>query len=133
MSVIPRPGNRPTISGFFQETFSAIKQRCNAILSPSTGGGGADTNLKVLKAEMASVNLGSLSIGLFPIAKKSETGSSTGRNRILKARTMASSRIFLITYQAHPAQKIVLSQLEHSVRHGHGSQGDECEAGKQLA
>ena len=54
----------------FQETFSSIKQRCNAILSPSTGGGGADTNLRVLKAEMASVNLGSLSGGLFPLAEE---------------------------------------------------------------
>lgn len=54
----------------FQETFFNIKQRSNAILSPSTGGGGADTNLKVLKAEMASVNLGSLSGGLFPMAEE---------------------------------------------------------------
>ena len=29
--------------------------------------------------------------------------------------------------------EIVLSQLEHSVRHRRGSQGDECEAGKHLA
>ena len=54
----------------FQETFSNIKRRCNAILSPSTGGGGADKNLGVLKAEMASVNLGSLSVGLFPMAEE---------------------------------------------------------------
>ena len=54
----------------FQETFSSIKRRCNAVLSPSTGGGGADTNLGVLKAEMASVNLGSLSVGLFPMAEE---------------------------------------------------------------
>ena len=66
----PETGKPSYDIGLFQETFSAIKQRCNAILSPSTGGGGADTNLKVLKAEMASVNLGSLSIGLFPIAEE---------------------------------------------------------------
>lgn len=54
----------------FQETFSSIKQRCNVILSPSTGGGGADKNLGVLKAEMASVNVGSVNIGLFPMAEE---------------------------------------------------------------
>ena len=29
--------------------------------------------------------------------------------------------------------RIILSQLEHSVRHGRSSQGDECEPGKHLA
>ena len=28
--------------------------------------------------------------------------------------------------------EMVLSQLEHSLRHGRGAQGDECEAGKHL-
>ena len=28
--------------------------------------------------------------------------------------------------------EIILSQLEHSVRHGRRAQGDECEAGKHL-
>ena len=66
----PETGKPSCDIELFQETFSDIEQRCNAILSPSTGGGGADTNLEVLKAEMASVNLGSLSGGLFPLAEE---------------------------------------------------------------
>jgi len=66
----PETGKPASDIELFQETFSSIKQRCDAILSPSTGGGGADKNLGVLKAEMASVNLGSVNIGIFPLAEE---------------------------------------------------------------
>lgn len=68
-----RPDYRPEI---FMEFLPVIKQQCDAVINVSTGGGlgmSIDERLAaalVASPEMASLNMGSLNFGIFPMAQK---------------------------------------------------------------
>lgn len=68
-----RPDPRPEL---FAEFMPAISAQCDAVLNVSTGGGLGMTQEERLRAavatspEMASLNVGSLNFGIFPMAQK---------------------------------------------------------------
>ncbi len=68
-----RPDYRPET---FMQFLPVIKERCNAVINVSTGGGLGMTIDERLAAalhaspEMASLNMGSLNFGIFPMAQK---------------------------------------------------------------
>ncbi len=68
-----RPDPRPEL---FAEFMPAISAQCDAVLNVSTGGGLGMTREERLRAavatspEMASLNVGSLNFGIFPMAQK---------------------------------------------------------------
>jgi uncharacterized protein (DUF849 family) len=72
----PQTGQPITDLGLFREVCSRIKKRCNLVLCPTTGGGVGMTTeervsqVPVLKPELASLNMGSLSIGIFKLAER---------------------------------------------------------------
>ncbi len=72
----PETGQPISDLNLFREVCSKIKKRCNIILCPTTGGGlGMTTEervsqVPVLKPELASLNMGSLSIGIFKLAER---------------------------------------------------------------
>jgi uncharacterized protein (DUF849 family) len=68
-----RPDYRPET---FMQFLPVIKERCNAVINVSTGGGlGMSIDERLAAAlhaspEMASLNMGSLNFGLFPLVEK---------------------------------------------------------------
>ena len=68
-----KPDPRPEL---FQEFLPRIKQSCNAVLNITTGGGLGMTREERLQAasavspEMASMNMGSMNFGIFPMLDK---------------------------------------------------------------
>ena len=70
----PQTGKPITDLDLFQEVCGKIKKRCPLVLIPTTGGGvGMSIEERVLqvprlKPEMASFNMGSISIGIFRLA-----------------------------------------------------------------
>jgi uncharacterized protein (DUF849 family) len=68
-----RPDPRPEL---FQDFLPRIKQSCNAVLNITTGGGLGMTREERLRAastvspEMASMNMGSMNFGIFPMLDK---------------------------------------------------------------
>lgn len=68
-----KPDPRPEL---FQDFLPRIKQSCNAVLNISTGGGLGMTREERLQAarsvspEMASMNMGSMNFGIFPMLDK---------------------------------------------------------------
>src|SRR5579885_1285848 len=70
-----RPDPRPEL---FQEFMPQIAHRCNAVLNVSTGGGLGMTREERLRAavatspEMASLNVGSMNFGIFPMGKRTK-------------------------------------------------------------
>ncbi|ODT15177.1 MAG: 3-keto-5-aminohexanoate cleavage protein [Mesorhizobium sp. SCN 65-12] len=68
-----RPDPRPEL---FQDFLPRIKQSCNAVLNITTGGGLGMTREERLQAarsvspEMASMNMGSMNFGIFPMLDK---------------------------------------------------------------
>ncbi len=68
-----RPDPRPEL---FQDFLPRIKQSCNAVLNIATGGGLGMTREERLQAarsvspEMASMNMGSMNFGIFPMLDK---------------------------------------------------------------
>lgn len=74
----PETGQPITDLDLFREVCGKIKKRCNLILCPTTGGGVGMTTAErvsqvpVLKPELASLNMGSLSIGIFKLAERYE-------------------------------------------------------------
>jgi len=68
-----KPDPRPEL---FQEFLPRIKQSCNAVLNITTGGGLGMTREERLRAastvspEMASMNMGSMNFGIFPMLDK---------------------------------------------------------------
>lgn len=68
-----KPDPRPEL---FQEFLPRIKQSCNAVLNVTTGGGLGMTREERLRAastvspEMASMNMGSMNFGIFPMLDK---------------------------------------------------------------
>lgn len=74
----PETGQPITDLGLFKEVCSKIKKKCNLVLCPTTGGGIGMTieerisQVPVLKPELASFNMGSLSLGIFKLAERYE-------------------------------------------------------------
>ena len=72
----PEPGKPSSDIGLFREVVSGIKERCDVIVQPTTGGGkGMSLEeraavLPELEPEMATFNTGSFNFGLFPIAER---------------------------------------------------------------
>ena len=72
----PETGKPSSDIGLFREVVSGIKDRCDVIVQPTTGGGKGMTLeeraavLPELEPEMATFNTGSFNFGLFPIAER---------------------------------------------------------------
>ncbi|WP_207957077.1 BKACE family enzyme [Rubrobacter tropicus] len=76
----PETGKPSSDIGLFREVVSGIKERCDVIVQPTTGGGkGMSLEeraavLPELEPEMATFNTGSFNFGLFPIAERGNPG-----------------------------------------------------------
>ncbi|HEV8045810.1 MAG TPA: 3-keto-5-aminohexanoate cleavage protein, partial [Rubrobacter sp.] len=76
----PETGKPSSDIGLFREVVSGIKERCDVIVQPTTGGGKGMTLeeraavLPELEPEMATFNTGSFNFGLFPIAERGKPG-----------------------------------------------------------
>ena len=72
----PETGNPSSDMKLFREVVAGIKERCDVIVQPTTGGGKGMTLeeraavLPELEPEMATFNTGSFNFGLFPIAER---------------------------------------------------------------
>jgi uncharacterized protein (DUF849 family) len=72
----PETGAPSSDLALFREVLSGIKERCDAIVQPTTGGGQGmtiDERAAVLtefEPEMATFNTGSINFGLFPIGER---------------------------------------------------------------
>jgi uncharacterized protein (DUF849 family) len=72
----PESGKPSSSLELFREVVSGIKERCEVIVQPTTGGGAGMTLeeraavLPELRPEMATFNTGSFNFGLFPIAER---------------------------------------------------------------
>ena len=76
----PESGKPSSDIDLFREVVSGIKERCDVIVQPTTGGGKGMTLeeraavLPELRPEMATFNTGSFNFGLFPIAERGNPG-----------------------------------------------------------
>lgn len=76
----PETGKPSSDIGLFREVVTGIKDRCDVIVQPTTGGGKGMTLqeraavLPELEPEMATFNTGSFNFGLFPIAERRDPG-----------------------------------------------------------
>jgi uncharacterized protein (DUF849 family) len=74
----PETGKPSSDIGLFREVVSGVKERCDVIVQPTTGGGKGMTLeeraavLPELEPEMATFNTGSFNFGLFPIAERGD-------------------------------------------------------------
>src|SRR4028118_1617254 len=74
----PETGKPSSDIGLFREVVAGIKDRCDVIVQPTTGGGKGMTLeeraavLPELEPEMATFNTGSFNFGLFPIAERGD-------------------------------------------------------------
>jgi uncharacterized protein (DUF849 family) len=72
----PDTGKPSSDLGLFREVLSGIKERCNVIIQPTTGGGQGMTIeeraavLTEFRPEMATFNAGSINFALFPIGER---------------------------------------------------------------
>jgi uncharacterized protein (DUF849 family) len=72
----PETGKPSSSLELFREVVTGIKERCDVIVQPTTGGGKGMTIeeraavLPELEPEMATFNTGSFNFGLFPIAER---------------------------------------------------------------
>ena len=72
----PDTGKPSSSLELFREVVTGIKERCDVVVQPTTGGGKGMTIeeraavLPELKPEMATFNTGSFNFGLFPIAER---------------------------------------------------------------
>jgi uncharacterized protein (DUF849 family) len=72
----PETGKPSSDLGLFREVLSGIKERCDVIIQPTTGGGQGMTIeeraavLTEFRPEMATFNAGSINFGLFPIGER---------------------------------------------------------------
>ena len=75
----PLTGQPSSDANLFGEVFRSIKKKSDVIISATTGGGVAMTTeerLRVIpsfKPEMASLNMGSMNFGLYPMAQEKNT------------------------------------------------------------
>lgn len=74
----PATGKPSAELGLFQEVIAGVRERCDAIVQPTTGGGVGmtiDERARVLSAcrpELASFNVGSFNFGIFQVRHRSE-------------------------------------------------------------
>ena len=74
----PASGKPSAELGLFEEVIAGIRERCNAIVQPTTGGGvgmAIDERARVLSAcrpELASFNVGSFNFGIFQVRHRPE-------------------------------------------------------------
>jgi len=74
----PASGKPSAELGLFEEVIAGIRERCNAIVQPTTGGGVGmtiDERARVLSAcrpELASFNVGSFNFGIFQVRHRPE-------------------------------------------------------------
>ena len=74
----PASGKPSAGLGLFEEVIAGIRERCNAIVQPTTGGGVGmtiDERARVLSAcrpELASFNVGSFNFGIFQVRHRPE-------------------------------------------------------------
>jgi uncharacterized protein (DUF849 family) len=74
----PASGKPSAELGLFEEVITGIRERCNAIVQPTTGGGVGmtiDERARVLSAcrpELASFNVGSFNFGIFQVRHRPE-------------------------------------------------------------
>ena len=74
----PASGKPSAELGLFEEVIAGIRERCNAIVQPTTGGGVGmtiDERARVLAAcrpELASFNVGSFNFGIFQVRHRPE-------------------------------------------------------------
>ena len=74
----PASGKPSAELGLFEEVIAGIRDRCNAIVQPTTGGGVGmtiDERARVLSAcrpELASFNVGSFNFGIFQVRHRPE-------------------------------------------------------------
>jgi uncharacterized protein (DUF849 family) len=72
----PETGKPSSDLGLFREVLSGIKERCDVIIQPTTGGGQGMTIeeraavLTEFRPEMATFNAGSINFALFPIGER---------------------------------------------------------------
>ena len=77
----PATGRPSAELGLFEEVIAGIRDRCNAIVQPTTGGGVGmtiDERARVLSAcrpELASFNVGSFNFGIFQVRHRPEMES----------------------------------------------------------
>ena len=117
---VPRPDPRPEL---FLDFMPRIKDACAAVLNVSTGGGLGMTRAERLRAavatspEMASLNVGSLNFGIFPMLEKYSRWKHDWEPAFLE---MTRDHIFRNTF----------ADLEHIVKElgqGHGTRFEfEC-------
>lgn len=115
-----RPDPRPEL---FQQFLPKISAGCDAVINVSTGGGLGMTREERLRAavatspEMASLNVGSLNFGLFPMLEKHSEWKHDWEPRFLE---MTRDFVFKNTF----------ADLEYVVKelgHGHGTRFEfEC-------
>lgn len=115
-----QPDPRPEL---FADLMGRIKSRSDAVMNVSTGGGLGMTREERLRAavavspEMASLNVGSLNFGIFPMAEKYSSWKHDWEPRFLE---MTRDFIFKNTF----------ADLEYVVKelwHGHGTRFEfEC-------
>ncbi len=76
----PETGKPSSSMEIFREVVSGIKERCDVIVQPTTGGGAGMTLeeraavLPELRPEMATFNTGSFNFGIFPIVERGGDG-----------------------------------------------------------
>jgi uncharacterized protein (DUF849 family) len=74
----PATGKPSAELGLFEEVIAGVRERCNAIVQPTTGGGVGmtiDERARVLSAcrpELASFNVGSFNFGIFQVRHRPE-------------------------------------------------------------
>jgi len=118
--VTGRPDARPEL---FREFMPRIASACDAVLNVSTGGGLGMTREERLRAaaatspEMASLNVGSLNFGLFPMLAKHSTWTHEGEPAFLE---MTRDFVFKNTFAD-------LEYVAKELGQGHGTKFElEC-------
>lgn len=119
----PEDGRPDPDPDLFMQFLPRIKQSCDAVVNVSTGGGLGMTREERLRAatraspEMASMNMGSMNFGIFPMLRKYDTWKHDWEPEFLD---MTRDFIFRNTF----------ADLEHSIRtlsEAHGTKFEfEC-------
>ena len=105
----PETGKPDSNPELFMEFLPQIKDKTDAILNISTGGGlGMSMEQRLLAAttaspEMASLNVGSLNFGIYPMAAKYDNWQHSWEPAFLN---MTEDFIFKNTFKAHGVQRI---------------------------
>ena len=103
----PDDGHPVSDVGMFREYCSGIKERCDAVISITTGGATGQTIeerlnvIKVLKPELATCNLGTMNYGLFQMIPKPPSRAAAARGRCVDPLRCSASCAL-----AHPSRAL---------------------------